>query len=49
MYYALRNILAHSPYYHNPTMPYFQESFNQDDFDYIKYDPDNNLIVLDLD
>jgi hypothetical protein len=49
MYYALRNILAHSPYYRDPTMPYFKEPFNKDDFDYIKYKPESNLIVLDLD
>jgi hypothetical protein len=49
MYFALRNILAHSPYYKDKTMHYFKESFNKDDFDYLKYDPDNKLIVLDLD
>ena len=52
MYYALRNILAHAPYYYepyynNPTISYFKESFNKEDFDYIKYEP--TLIVLDLD
>jgi hypothetical protein len=52
MYYALRNILAHSPRYNEPyykdsTISYFKESFNKEDFDYIKYEP--TLIVLDLD
>ena len=49
MYFALRNILAHSPYYKKKTRRYFKESFNKDNFDYLKYDPDNKLIVLDLD
>jgi hypothetical protein len=49
MYYALRNILTHSPYYRDSTMHYFKESFNKDDLDYIKYEPESNLIVLDLD
>ena len=49
MYFALRNILAHSPYYKDKTMYYFKGSFNKDDFDYLKYESENNLIVLDLD
>ena len=49
IYYALRNILAHSPYYWPNTIHYFKESFNRDDFDYIKYEPENKLIILDLD
>jgi|SRR5215204_2834623 len=52
MYYSLRNILVHSPrytkpYYKDPTISYFKELFNKEDFDYIKYEP--TLIVLDLD
>ena len=49
MYCALRNILAHSPYYWSNTINYFKKSFNRDDFDYLKYEPENKLIVLDLD
>ena len=54
IYYALRNILAHSPYYtkphyKDPTINYFKDPLNKNDFDYIIYEPDNYLIVLDLD
>ena len=50
-YHALRNILAHSPYYTKPhykdtTINYFKDLLNKDDFNYIIYEPDNNLIVL---
>jgi hypothetical protein len=54
VYRALRNILVHSPRYYDPyydkePLSYFKEKFSKDDFDYIIYEPDDNLIVLDLD
>ena len=54
-YYALRNIVAHSPrdtnsYYDKGTLESFDSYFNQDDFDYLEYErKDNKLKSLLLD
>jgi len=47
-YFALRNVLAHSPTYFPNTVKYFNEYFDRNTFDYLKYDPEHNIIVLNL-
>ncbi len=47
-YFALRNGLAHSPTYFPNTVKYFKEYFDESTFDYIKYDPDHSIIILNL-
>jgi hypothetical protein len=47
-YYALRNVLAHSPAYISTTIKYFLEYFNKNTFDYLRYDLDNKIIILNL-
>jgi hypothetical protein len=47
-YFALRNVLAHSPAYFENTMKYFLEYFDQNTFDYLKYDPEHNVIIINL-
>lgn len=47
-YYALRNVLAHSPAYIPSTIKYFLEYFDENSFDYLRYDLDNKIIILNL-
>ncbi len=47
-YYALRNILAHSPEYRPKTTGFFMKYFDESTFEYRVYEPDNNLIILNL-
>ncbi|MEP6576219.1 MAG: hypothetical protein ABJB85_07320 [Nitrososphaerota archaeon] len=47
-YFALRNVLAHSPTYFSNTVKYFKEHFDEKTFDYLKYDPDHSIIILNL-
>lgn len=47
-FYALRNVLAHSPAYFPNTIKYFKEYFKDSTFDYLIYEPDNKIIILNL-
>jgi hypothetical protein len=47
-YYALRNVLAHSPEYEAKTIRYFLEYFDENSFDYLRYDLDDKIIILNL-
>lgn len=47
-YFALRNILAHSPTYYPNTVKYFLDYFDENTFDYLEYDLDSKLIILNL-
>jgi hypothetical protein len=47
-YYALRNVLAHSPKYFPNTIRYFKDYFGEGTFDYTTYDPGSGIIILDL-
>jgi hypothetical protein len=47
-YFALRNVLAHSPTYFPNTVKYFLDYFDENTFDYLKYDLDRKIIILNL-
>ena len=47
-YWALRNILAHSPTYYEKTVKHFLNYFNENTFDYLKYELDDKSIILNL-
>jgi hypothetical protein len=45
-YFALRNVLAHSPVYFQNTIKYFNEYFDEKSFDYLRYEPEKRIIIL---
>jgi len=54
-YSALRNIFTHSPdlnrpkqQYHPETIKNFTNYFDESDFDYLQFEPHNNIIILDV-
>lgn len=47
-YKVLRNMFSHRPPYRKETKDLFLEIFNEDSFDYTRYDPDNCWINVDL-
>jgi hypothetical protein len=47
-YYALRNILVHSPEYREKTASSFRKFFDENSFDYVMYNRDSNIIILNL-
>jgi hypothetical protein len=47
-YYAIRNILVHSPEYREKTASSFRKFFDENSFDYLMYYRDSNTIILNL-
>lgn len=47
-YQVLRHLFSHEPPYHHNTISQFLKEFNNNDFDYNKFDPSNNIIIIDM-
>jgi hypothetical protein len=54
-YYGLRQIFSHRPRNHKNNMSYeqgtiekFKRHFGKEDFDYLKFEPENNVIIVDI-
>jgi hypothetical protein len=46
-YNALRNMFSHMPRYKRNTIESFLKYFNQDSFEYIRFEPQDMIIIID--